>query len=86
MLDNDMWMNGTVIIDSTVGKDTFFLITWKEQYPIISLWDPTGTSMGNFTVDHSSKMAYLSIPGTAKVSKELFDSHANLFHSLKYIV
>ncbi|XP_028368910.1 calcium-activated chloride channel regulator 4-like [Phyllostomus discolor] len=66
-LSNDIWMNGTVIIDSTVGKDTFFLITWKGQYPIISLWDPTGTSMGNFTVEQGSKMAYLSIPGTAKV-------------------
>ncbi|KAM5323143.1 calcium-activated chloride channel regulator 4-like isoform 2-T2 [Glossophaga mutica] len=66
-LNNDIWMNGTVIIDSTVGKDTFFLITWEKQYPIISLWDPTGTSMGNFTVDQGSKMAYLSIPGTAKV-------------------
>ncbi|XP_036916822.1 calcium-activated chloride channel regulator 4 [Sturnira hondurensis] len=63
---NDIWMNGTVIIDSTVGKDTFFLITWKGQYPIISLWDPTGTPMGNFIEDQGSKMAYLRIPGTAK--------------------
>ncbi|XP_036992437.2 calcium-activated chloride channel regulator 4 [Artibeus jamaicensis] len=65
-LNNDIWMNGTVIIDSTVGKDTFFLITWERQNPIISLWDPTGTSMGNFIEDQGSKMAYLSIPGTAK--------------------
>ncbi|VFV26159.1 Hypothetical predicted protein [Lynx pardinus] len=66
-LNNNPWMNGTVIIDSTVGKDTFFLITWARQSPIISLWDPSGTPMRNFTVDTVSKMAYLSIPGTAKV-------------------
>lgn len=61
-------MNGTVIIDSTVGKDTFFLITWSGQAPVISLWDPNGTPMRNFTMDAVSQMAYLNIPGTAKVS------------------
>ncbi|KAM9244356.1 calcium-activated chloride channel regulator 4-like [Dugong dugon] len=66
-LTNDHWMNGTVIIDSTVGKDTFFLVTWGQQLPNISLWDPSGTLMGGFTVDTNSKMAYLSIAGIAKV-------------------
>lgn len=67
ILTNNPWLNGTVIIDSTVGKDTFFLVTWSTNLPIICLWDPSGTLMGNFTVDSVSKMAYLSIPGTAKV-------------------
>ncbi|XP_070261607.1 calcium-activated chloride channel regulator 4-like isoform X1 [Myotis yumanensis] len=66
-LNNNHWMNGTVIIDSTVGKDTFFLITWVTQQPIISLLDPNGTPMNISTVDATSKMAYFSIPGTAKV-------------------
>uniref|UniRef100_G1QA86 VWFA domain-containing protein n=1 Tax=Myotis lucifugus TaxID=59463 RepID=G1QA86_MYOLU len=66
-LSDNLWMNGTVIIDSTVGKDTFFLITWLKQQPIISLLDPNGTPMKNSTVDAASKMAYFSIPGTAKV-------------------
>ncbi|XP_070448254.1 calcium-activated chloride channel regulator 4-like [Equus przewalskii] len=66
-LNNNLWMNGTVIIDSTVGKDTFFLVTWNGQPPSISLWDPNGTRMESFTVDTSFKMAYLNIPGTAKV-------------------
>ena len=61
-------MNGTVIIDSTVGKDTFFLITWNQQPPIISVLDPTGKSVGTLTEDSASKMAYLSIPGTTKVN------------------
>uniref|UniRef100_A0A2K6U4C3 Chloride channel accessory 4 n=1 Tax=Saimiri boliviensis boliviensis TaxID=39432 RepID=A0A2K6U4C3_SAIBB len=72
-LSSNDWMNDTVIIDSTVGKDTFFLITWDSLPPSISLWDPSGTIMGNFTVDAASKMAYLSIPGTAKVSNQLLD-------------
>ncbi|XP_054577005.1 calcium-activated chloride channel regulator 4-like [Eptesicus fuscus] len=66
-LKDTLWMNGTVTIDSTVGKDTFFLITWVKQQPIISLSDPNGTPMKNPTVDAASKMAYFSIPGTAKV-------------------
>uniref|UniRef100_A0A8D0P4W7 Calcium-activated chloride channel regulator 1 n=1 Tax=Sus scrofa TaxID=9823 RepID=A0A8D0P4W7_PIG len=67
VLSSNPWMNGTVTIDSTVGKDTFCLVTWDKQPPGISLWDPSGTPRGNFTVDEDSKMAYLSIPGTAKV-------------------
>ena len=59
-------MNATVIIDSTVGKNTLFLVTWDKQPPVISLWDPNGTSMESFTVDKDSKTAYFSIPGTAR--------------------
>ncbi|ELK06312.1 Calcium-activated chloride channel regulator 4 [Pteropus alecto] len=77
MLNNDPWMNGTVIIDSTVGKDTFFLVTWVRESPIISLWDPNGTLTGSFTVDRVSKMAYLSIPGTAKVGVWTYSLRTN---------
>ncbi|XP_026970045.1 calcium-activated chloride channel regulator 4 [Sagmatias obliquidens] len=76
-LDSTDWMNGTVIIDSTVGKDTFFLITWNQQLPVISLLDPTGNSVGNFIVDSRSKMAYLSIPGTTKVGVWTYSLQAN---------
>ncbi|XP_075396338.1 calcium-activated chloride channel regulator 4-like [Tenrec ecaudatus] len=66
-LTSDPWMNGTVVIDSTVGKETFFLVTWNQRVPRISLWDPNGTLVGKFTVDINSKMAHLTIPGIAKV-------------------
>nr|XP_020019455.1 calcium-activated chloride channel regulator 4-like [Castor canadensis] len=66
-LNSDSWMNDTVIIDSTVGKDTFFQVTWSKQPPKISLWNPSGTPVTNFIVDTASKMAYLTIPGTAQV-------------------
>ncbi|XP_034356327.1 calcium-activated chloride channel regulator 4 [Arvicanthis niloticus] len=62
-----LWLNDTVVIDSTVGKDTFFLVTWSQQVPAIYLRDPKGTQITNFTIDTASKMAYFSIPGTAQV-------------------
>lgn len=71
-------MNGTIIIDSTVGKDTFFLITWVKVQPIISLSDPNGTPMNISTVDAASKIAYFSIPGTAQVNNQLFYLHINV--------
>ncbi|XP_032011352.1 calcium-activated chloride channel regulator 1 [Hylobates moloch] len=66
-LQNSQWMNGTVIVDSTVGKDTLFLITWTTQPPQILLWDPSGQKQGGFVVDKNTKMAYLQIAGIAKV-------------------
>ncbi|XP_057570115.1 calcium-activated chloride channel regulator 1 isoform X2 [Hippopotamus amphibius kiboko] len=66
-LQSNQWMNGTVIVDSTVGKDTLFLITWTTDTPQILLWDPTGKKQDSFLVDTHTKMAYLQIPGTAKV-------------------
>ncbi|XP_010635054.1 calcium-activated chloride channel regulator 4-like [Fukomys damarensis] len=66
-LINNAWMNDTVIMDSTVGKDTFFLVTWTVQPPSISLWNPSGTLTAGFTQDTASRMAYLSIPGNAQV-------------------
>ncbi|KAM5256996.1 calcium-activated chloride channel regulator 1 [Ctenodactylus gundi] len=66
-LQKNQWMNGTVIMDSTVGNDTLFLVTWTTQQPQILLWDPSGTRQNGFVVDVATKMAYLQIPGTAKV-------------------
>ncbi|XP_047422084.1 calcium-activated chloride channel regulator 1 [Sciurus carolinensis] len=66
-LQNNQWMNGTVIVDSTVGNDTLFLVTWTRQPPQILLWDPSGKIQNGFLVDALTKMAYLQVPGTAKV-------------------
>ncbi|XP_068095950.1 calcium-activated chloride channel regulator 1-like isoform X2 [Hyperolius riggenbachi] len=61
-------MTGTVTIDSTVGNDTFFLVTWSISTPNIQLTSPKGTDFQNdkFTVDATSKSARLTIPGTAE--------------------
>uniref|UniRef100_A0A8C9DSH3 Calcium-activated chloride channel regulator 1 n=1 Tax=Prolemur simus TaxID=1328070 RepID=A0A8C9DSH3_PROSS len=64
---NSQWMNGTVIVDSTVGNDTLFLVTWTTRSPQILLWDPSGKKQDGFLVDTKTKMSYLQIPGTAKV-------------------
>ncbi|CAK7304014.1 Calcium-activated chloride channel regulator 1 [Vulpes lagopus] len=66
-LQNNQWMNGTVLVDSTVGNDTLFLITWTTQPPQILLRDPSGKKQDGFVMDTNTKMAYLQIPGTAKV-------------------
>ncbi|XP_036612470.1 calcium-activated chloride channel regulator 1-like [Trichosurus vulpecula] len=66
-LKNGEWMNGTVIVDSTIGNDTLFLVTWTAQQPQIFVSDPSGNIYNSFTVDAKSKMAYLQIPNTAKV-------------------
>ncbi|XP_028366932.2 calcium-activated chloride channel regulator 1 [Phyllostomus discolor] len=65
-LQNSQWMNGTVIVDSSVGNDTLFLITWTAQPPQILLWDPSGKKQDGFLMDTHTKVAYLQIPGTAK--------------------
>lgn len=76
-LDIDAWMNDTVIIDSTVGKDTFFLITWsKLQTPGISLLAPNGSLIEGFIMDTAAKMAYLTIPGHAQVGTWTYNLQA----------
>ncbi|CAJ0940304.1 unnamed protein product [Ranitomeya imitator] len=61
-------MNGSVIIDSTVGNDTFFLVTWRTAVPNITLHDPNGLlyTKANFVSDYTSKSSRLAIPGTAE--------------------
>ncbi|XP_053549082.1 calcium-activated chloride channel regulator 1-like [Bombina bombina] len=61
-------LNGTVIIDNTVGKETFFLVTWKSAVPDITLQNPNGTifTAANFSTDSVSKSSRLAIPGTAE--------------------
>uniref|UniRef100_A0A8D0DVI5 VWFA domain-containing protein n=1 Tax=Salvator merianae TaxID=96440 RepID=A0A8D0DVI5_SALMN len=65
------WLDGTVIIDKTVGNDTFFVFTWSVSTfpPGIFLKDPKGRKYGkvNFTIDTTNiRSARLQIKGTAK--------------------
>ncbi|KAM8930989.1 calcium-activated chloride channel regulator 1-like [Pelodytes ibericus] len=59
---------GSVVIDSTIGNDTFFLVTWDIDIPTITLKDPSGKVYGNgqFKSDTVSKSARLTIPGRAQ--------------------
>lgn len=78
VLTNSRWLNDTVVIDSTVGKDTYFLFTWSKQAPNIHLRDPKGTQITNFTIDSASKMAYLTIPGIAEVGVWTYNLEAKV--------
>ncbi|XP_052034443.1 calcium-activated chloride channel regulator 4A-like [Apodemus sylvaticus] len=78
LLDNGFWLNDSVLIDSTLGKDTFFLVTWSKQVPAIYLRDPKGTQIRNFTIDMASKTAYLRIPGIAQVGVWTYNLEAKV--------
>ncbi|XP_073499256.1 calcium-activated chloride channel regulator 1-like [Phyllobates terribilis] len=62
-------LNGTVFIDKTVGNETFFLITWQSQVPLINLQDPKGKlyTSADFVSDTTTKSSRLQIPGTAEM-------------------
>ncbi|XP_044530782.1 calcium-activated chloride channel regulator 1-like [Gracilinanus agilis] len=69
------WMNGTVIVDSTVGNDTFFVITWTHNIPKICLQDPKGKEYHNadFSTDKdNSKAARLQIPDPAETGNWIY--------------
>lgn len=64
------WINGTVPVDSTVGKDTFFVVTWTIQKPEIILQDPKGKkyTTSDFQEDKLNiRSVRLRIPGIAEV-------------------
>ncbi|CAH6777150.1 calcium-activated chloride channel regulator 3A-1 [Phodopus roborovskii] len=62
-------INGTVLVDSTVGSDTFFVVTWMIQKPEIILQDPKGKkyTTSDFRDDRLSIFSVrLRIPGIAE--------------------
>ncbi|XP_043540100.1 calcium-activated chloride channel regulator 1-like, partial [Chiloscyllium plagiosum] len=67
-VEDDSWLNRTVVIDKTVGNDTFFVITWEKQTPDIFVYDPSGRTYNSndFKIDSTTHTARLSIPGTAQ--------------------
>ncbi|XP_045657816.1 calcium-activated chloride channel regulator 1-like [Ursus americanus] len=76
------WINGTVPVDSTIGNDTFFVVTWTIQKPEILLQDPKGTKYeaSDFKVDKLNiRSARLRIPGIAETGTwtySLLNKHA----------
>uniref|UniRef100_UPI00398F76F4 calcium-activated chloride channel regulator 1-like n=1 Tax=Pristiophorus japonicus TaxID=55135 RepID=UPI00398F76F4 len=70
---NDSWLNGTVVIDKTVGNDTFFVVTWESQTPNISVQDPSGKMYNDdFKIDQIVHTARLKINGTAQTGTWLY--------------
>ncbi|EDL12019.1 mCG141954, isoform CRA_b [Mus musculus] len=63
------WINSTVPVDSTVGNDTFFVITWTVRKPEIILQDPKGKNYttSDFQEDKLNIFSVrLRIPGIAE--------------------
>ncbi|XP_038601903.1 calcium-activated chloride channel regulator 2 [Tachyglossus aculeatus] len=61
-------LGGTVTIDSDVGNNTVFVVTWQTGGPPeIEILDPNGEkySRENFDISSVSQLAYLRIPDTA---------------------
>ncbi|XP_008580566.1 PREDICTED: LOW QUALITY PROTEIN: epithelial chloride channel protein-like [Galeopterus variegatus] len=77
------WINDTVPVDSTIGNDTFFVVTWTIQKPDILLQDPKGKkySTSDFKEDKLNiRSARLQIPGIAETGTwtySLLNKHAN---------
>ena len=73
------WVNGTVPVDSTIGNDTFFVVTWTIQKPEILLQDPKGKKYktSDFKEDNLNiHSVRLRIPGIAEVKIFFYFLHA----------
>ncbi|XP_025972242.2 calcium-activated chloride channel regulator 2 [Dromaius novaehollandiae] len=65
----------TVTIDSTVGRETFFVATWQtSEPPEITLSDPSGKSYTNkdFDIDSIFHVARLQIAGIAETGEWIY--------------
>uniref|UniRef100_A0A8D0DVM1 Chloride channel accessory 2 n=1 Tax=Salvator merianae TaxID=96440 RepID=A0A8D0DVM1_SALMN len=62
-------LNGTTTLDHTVGRDTFFVVTWQREEPVITLQDPRGKiyTTTEFKINSILHLARLQIPETAEV-------------------
>ncbi|XP_004480964.1 calcium-activated chloride channel regulator 1-like [Dasypus novemcinctus] len=83
MITGGKWINGTVPVDSTIGNDTFFVITWTIQKPEILLQDPKGKKYktSDFKEDklniHSARLQIPGIAETGTWTYSLLNNHAN---------
>uniref|UniRef100_A0A2K6PKW0 Calcium-activated chloride channel regulator 2 n=1 Tax=Rhinopithecus roxellana TaxID=61622 RepID=A0A2K6PKW0_RHIRO len=78
-------LKNTVTVDSTVGNDTIFLVTWQTSGPPeIMLFDPDGRKYytDNFITNLTFRTASLWIPGTAKPGHWTYTLN-NTHHSLQ---
>uniref|UniRef100_A0A8C4Q5W5 Chloride channel accessory 1 n=1 Tax=Eptatretus burgeri TaxID=7764 RepID=A0A8C4Q5W5_EPTBU len=85
LIQADEWLNGTVYIDSTVGRDTAFTVTWSCHYLIIIpkkyIFDPQGNPIEeNFTRHDDFCSSRLDVVGPLEVNVCIILS---MYHSFK---
>uniref|UniRef100_A0A8B9Q4W9 Chloride channel accessory 2 n=1 Tax=Apteryx owenii TaxID=8824 RepID=A0A8B9Q4W9_APTOW len=71
----NVFVSWTVTIDSTVGRETFFVATWQTaEPPEITVSDPSGKSYTNkdFDIDSIFHVARLQIPGIAETGEWIY--------------
>ncbi|XP_069798486.1 calcium-activated chloride channel regulator 1-like [Narcine bancroftii] len=73
-IGNDKWLNGTVLLDKSVGNNTFFTVTWEAQTPNVFVRDPSGKMYNNrdFVIDRMEHTAHLKIQGTAQTGTWIY--------------
>ncbi|XP_069795200.1 calcium-activated chloride channel regulator 1-like isoform X3 [Narcine bancroftii] len=73
-IEHNSWYNGTVVIDKSIGNDTFFVVNWEAQTPIISVLDPHGKvyNNANFQMDQTVRSGRLKINGTAEIGTWIY--------------
>ncbi|KFO28029.1 Epithelial chloride channel protein [Fukomys damarensis] len=74
-IERNEWINGTVPVDSTIGNDTFFAVTWTIKKPHILLQDPRGKiyKTPDFQEDKLTiRSARLRIPGIAEAGNWIY--------------
>ncbi|XP_053107070.1 calcium-activated chloride channel regulator 1-like [Hemicordylus capensis] len=71
-ISSGTWLDGLISIDKTVGKDTFFVVTWSKSTssPLIFLTDPKGKKylQKDFVIEKTNvRTARLKLNGIAEV-------------------
>uniref|UniRef100_S4RLT1 Chloride channel accessory 1 n=1 Tax=Petromyzon marinus TaxID=7757 RepID=S4RLT1_PETMA len=68
LLSSNLWMDGDVNIDASIGNNTQFVVTWQSSVPEMHITDPNNVAYqnGDFVIDGTFKTARLTIPGSAQ--------------------
>ncbi|MGH0179897.1 UNVERIFIED_CONTAM: hypothetical protein FKN15_012857 [Acipenser sinensis] len=66
--DAGKWFHGTIYLDSTVGNNTVFTITWQTDVPTILITSPNSESYsnGDLQIKTDLRIGRLTLPGTAQ--------------------
>ncbi|XP_072129457.1 calcium-activated chloride channel regulator 1-like isoform X1 [Mobula birostris] len=67
-VDENSWLNDSLVIDKTVGNNTYFVFTWEMSTPQVFVRDPNGKVYSNndFEIEENIHTARLEIEGTAQ--------------------
>ncbi|XP_058268995.1 calcium-activated chloride channel regulator 1-like isoform X1 [Hemibagrus wyckioides] len=84
----DVWLNGTVPIDRTVGNQTTFIVTYETSAPTVYLQSPSGLVYDQRNTSDIANTITLTVPGTAEPGdwKYMFLSEGTAAQAISLIV